>query len=61
MLRKRHPLTGQALILPTDSASLAVGQHLVTLRGCLGCHGARGEGQVFFDEPNDRDESWRPT
>ncbi len=51
MLRQRHPLAGKAVPLPTDSASLAVGQHLVTLRGCLGCHGHRGEGEIFFSEP----------
>lgn len=51
MLRKRHPLAGKGLTLPTDSASLAAGQHLVALRGCLDCHGDRGEGQVFFNEP----------
>jgi mono/diheme cytochrome c family protein len=52
MLRKRHPLAGKGLTLPTDSASLAAGQHLVELRGCFGCHGEGGKGQVFFDEPN---------
>ena len=51
MLRKRHPLAGKALTPPTDSASLAEGRHLAVLRGCLGCHGAQGQGQVFFDEP----------
>lgn len=52
MLRRRHPLAGKALTLPTDSASLALGQHLVELRGCFGCHGDGGKGGVFFDEPN---------
>jgi len=52
MLRGRHPLAGKALTLPTDSASLAEGQHLVLLRGCFGCHGEGGKGGAFFDEPN---------
>ncbi len=51
ILRRRYTVTGQALNLPTDSSALEAGRHLVTLRGCLGCHGAQGEGQVFFSEP----------
>lgn len=52
MLRKRHPLAGKALTPLTDSVSLAMGQHLVELRGCFGCHAEGGKGQVFFDEPS---------
>lgn len=51
MLRKRHPTAGKALTLPTDSASLAEGRHLVETRGCFGCHAEGGAGQVFFDKP----------
>jgi mono/diheme cytochrome c family protein len=38
--------------IPTDSASLAEGQRLATLRGCSGgCHGSQIEGHVFVDQP----------
>jgi len=34
----------------TDAAALERGKHLATTRGCLECHGARGEGRLFLDE-----------
>ncbi|HEX6644335.1 MAG TPA: c-type cytochrome [Gemmatimonadales bacterium] len=37
--------------LPADSAALAEGERLARVRGCLGCHGDRLQGTVFFDEP----------
>lgn len=36
--------------LPTDSAAIAEGERLARTRGCLGCHGERLEGEVFFEE-----------
>jgi mono/diheme cytochrome c family protein len=39
------------LPLPTDSASLAEGERIAFTRGCLGCHGERLQGKVFFSEP----------
>jgi len=41
----------QQFTAPTDSASVAAGERLAVLRGCLGCHGSALEGGVFFDEP----------
>lgn len=35
----------------TDSASLALGKRLVTVRGCVDCHGATLGGNVMFDDP----------
>lgn len=41
-----------AFTVVVDSADLAEGQRLATLRGCYGgCHGTTVEGSVFFDEP----------
>ncbi len=52
ILRKRYPAAGKAFAVPTDSASLAAGRHLVETRGCFDCHGDGGAGRLFFDEPN---------
>ena len=40
-----------AISVPTDAAAIAEGQRLVTIRGCLGCHGKQGEGAVLLDDP----------
>jgi mono/diheme cytochrome c family protein len=50
-LRRRHDAPARALVLPADSASIAEGKRLATLRGCYGCHGESLEGGVFIDEP----------
>ena len=39
------------IAIPTDSASLDRGLHIVQTRGCAGCHGEGLKGKVFFDEP----------
>lgn len=39
------------LTIPTDSASLARGAHLVRTFGCVDCHGANLGGQVLEDAP----------
>jgi cytochrome c553 len=36
--------------LPTDSASLAEGERIARIRGCMGCHGEGVTGRVFFSE-----------
>ncbi len=51
ILKRHYPITDTPIVVPTDSLALAEGQHLVQLRGCLGCHGAQAEGKVFYDEP----------
>jgi cytochrome c553 len=40
------------LQLPTDAASLAEGRRLYLTLGCVGCHGANGEGKVIVDDPS---------
>jgi mono/diheme cytochrome c family protein len=37
--------------IPADSASLATGRHLATIRGCVDCHGENLGGTVFIEEP----------
>lgn len=51
VLRRTYDVPLSGFVAPTDSASIAEGRRLATLRGCLGCHGQRLEGRVFFDEP----------
>jgi mono/diheme cytochrome c family protein len=52
VLRRRYAVPAHAVVLPTDSASIAEGRRLALLRGCYqGCHGQEGlEGRVFFDD-----------
>jgi len=38
--------------VPGDLTSTTEGQRLARLRGCLGCHGEKGTGQVFFEVPD---------
>lgn len=51
-LRRTYDVPASALAIPTDSASIAEGRRLATLRGCFGgCHGKGIEGAVMFDQP----------
>jgi mono/diheme cytochrome c family protein len=50
-LRARHDVPLPAIAIPSDPASLARGEHLVTVLGCRACHGSDLGGKVFFDEP----------
>jgi cytochrome c553 len=52
VLERRYPAPRIAIVVPTDAASIAEGQHLATLRGCyLACHGTQGVGDNFIDDP----------
>ena len=46
----KYPFHEVALAPPTDSASLARGEHLARL-SCYGCHGDSLRGRVMFDVP----------
>lgn len=39
------------LAIPTDSASLAIGKHMVSIKGCQDCHGKDLAGKVFLEDP----------
>lgn len=39
------------IALRSDSATLATGKRLATVRGCVDCHGANLGGNVMFDDP----------
>ncbi|MEQ1690037.1 MAG: c-type cytochrome [Gemmatimonas sp.] len=49
-MARTYALREVPITLPTDSASLARGAHLVEL-SCRGCHGPTMQGEVMFEEP----------
>jgi cytochrome c553 len=49
-LRKQYTLASPALTIPTDSAALARGQHLVhSIAGCVDCHGENLAGSTIIE------------
>jgi len=40
-----------SLVVPSDSATIARGMHIATIRGCVDCHSADLGGKLFLDEP----------
>ncbi len=52
VLNKQHDVPSHSVAVPSDSAAIAEGKRLATIRGCYGgCHGPEAEGEVMFDEP----------
>lgn len=52
VLRRSYDVPLEEIAVPTDSAAIAEGRRLATIRGCFdGCHGPGLEGNVFWDEP----------
>lgn len=52
IIDRMYTVSSTSIAIPTDSASIAEGQRLATIRGCYGgCHGSEAEGEVFIDEP----------
>jgi mono/diheme cytochrome c family protein len=50
--RKQYDVALQPIVIPTDSASLARGSHLVrSFGGCIECHGENLAGKVVVDDP----------
>lgn len=50
--RKQYAVTPPALAIPTDSVSIARGDHLVhTVAGCVDCHGENLAGNTVVDQP----------
>jgi mono/diheme cytochrome c family protein len=48
-LNKEYDVTPEALVIPTDSASIAIGKHLVDIKGCRDCHGDNMAGKIIAD------------
>ena len=52
LIHRKWDVAVEPITVPSDSASLARGQHMISILGCSGCHGKNLEGTAFFDEPN---------
>lgn len=50
-LAVRRPVTPHRLVVPTDSATVARGRRLATVRGCTDCHGTDFRGNTVLDDP----------
>jgi cytochrome c553 len=37
--------------IPTDPAAIGYGEHIASIRGCKGCHGADLSGEIEFQDP----------
>jgi len=42
---------GEGVTVPLDEEAIALGEHLVTTRGCRECHGADLSGTMLIDDP----------
>lgn len=49
--RLRFPAPDHPIMVNEDAASIARGEHVVTVRGCLDCHGAGLAGNTIIDQP----------
>jgi cytochrome c553 len=49
-LAQKYDVTPEAFSIPSDSASVAKGKHLVDIKGCRDCHGDDLGGKIFADE-----------
>jgi cytochrome c553 len=50
-IAKHYDVTGHDVPVATDSATLALGEHVAITRGCTNCHTATLGGQTFIDVP----------
>lgn len=50
-MSRRYVVPDHPIVLRSDSATLALGQRLVTVRGCVDCHGADLGGSMMVDDP----------
>ncbi|UZK66163.1 c-type cytochrome [Sphingomonas sp. M1-B02] len=51
VIRKGHAVPLTQIAVPADAASIAEGARLARITGCSDCHGDRGQGRVFVDDP----------
>lgn len=50
-INKKYHFADAALAIPSDSISVMKGKHLYQIRSCQDCHGSKGEGSVFMNDP----------
>jgi len=48
---KEYAVQVPTLVVPADSASIALGRHVATIKGCNDCHGPDYAGKVVIDDP----------
>ncbi len=48
---KTYSVNAAKIQIPTDAASIADGEHIISTRGCQDCHGKDLSGKVFIDDP----------
>jgi mono/diheme cytochrome c family protein len=48
---KQYEVAVQPIAIPTDSASIALGEHVAAIKGCNDCHGENYGGNVVVDDP----------
>lgn len=48
---RRYDIAVQPVEIPTDTASIAYGEHVVNIRSCKGCHGDDLSGRIEFEDP----------
>jgi mono/diheme cytochrome c family protein len=49
-MNKEYPFKKETIEIPMDSGSIARGKHLVAIKGCQDCHGARLEGKIMHED-----------
>jgi mono/diheme cytochrome c family protein len=49
-MNKTYRFTASTLTIPTDSASIASGRHIASIKGCNDCHGANLAGTTMIDD-----------
>jgi mono/diheme cytochrome c family protein len=50
-INQAYDVNPVSLSVSYDSATLALGAHLVNIKGCTDCHGADLSGRIFIDDP----------
>lgn len=48
-INKTYDIQLPSLLVPSDAEAILRGEHIATVRGCMDCHGAQGEGKLFID------------
>lgn len=49
-ISKTYAFQQETILIPTDSATIAQGAHLVAIKGCTDCHGKNMEGKVMIND-----------
>ncbi|GEO06282.1 hypothetical protein AAE02nite_39460 [Adhaeribacter aerolatus] len=48
---KKYEVAEQPITIPTDAATIALGEHIAAIKGCGDCHGQDFGGNVVIDDP----------